>query len=219
MSKKALILVDIQEDFLPGGALPVPKGNEIIPLANQLLPRPFDIIVATKDWHPADHGSFAANQGKNPGEKISLGGIEQILWPTHCVQETKGAEFPASLNFPRLDRVFFKGVDKNVDSYSAFFDNGHLKSTGLAEYLCEQGVKDVYVAGLATDYCVKYSVLDAVKKGFVVHVVVQACRGIDLAPGDSAKALEEMKEAGAKLHDFRGDGIRVHDLFVPNEAR
>ena len=132
---KALIIVDLQNDFLPGGALPVPHGDEVIPLANELQRR-FDLVVATKDWHPPDHGSFAANHpGKKPGDRIILDGIEQILWPVHCVQNTHGAEFAASFDTSRIAHVFHKGIDPLIDSYSTFFDNAHRRHTGLADYL------------------------------------------------------------------------------------
>lgn len=190
----ALLLIDIQNDFLPGGSLPVPNGNEILPLVDQLLQRNYDLVIATKDWHPADHLSFAANHGKKAGEHVLLGGIDQVLWPVHCVQNTRGADFPKP--WP-VSKVFYKGTDPEIDSYSAFFDNGHRRSTGLGEYLKAQGIRELYAAGLATDYCVKYSVLDALKLGFKVHLLLDACRGIDLKQGDVQKAVEEMREAGA----------------------
>ena len=196
---KALILVDIQNDFLPGGAFAVKNGDEILPIIEKLVSLPFDIIVATQDWHPADHGSFAVNHGKKVGEKTQLGGIEQILWPAHCIQDTLGAALSPGLDKKKIDQVFFKGTDKMIDSYSTFFDNSHQKSTGLDEYLRKYGVNEIYLAGLATDYCVKYSALDALELGFVVHVIVDACRGINLQPADTKNALNEMKTAGAKL--------------------
>lgn len=193
----ALLIVDIQHDFLPGGALPVPKGDEVIPLIHELHELPFDLIVATKDWHPPGHGSFAANHpGKKPGEHVMLEGIDQVLWPVHCVQGTHGAEFAAAWS---VDRVFLKGTDPKIDSYSAFFDNQHLRPTGLGDFLKSHGINDVYITGLATDYCVFYSVLDALHLGFKVHVVTDACRGIDLKRGDVQKALDKMAKAGALL--------------------
>ena len=204
----ALILVDIQNDFVPGGALPVPEGDQILPLVNTLQPR-FDLVVATQDWHPANHGSFAANHtGRNPGELIDLNGLTQILWPVHCVQKSPGAEFVAGLDRTRWDRVFVKGTDTQVDSYSGFFDNGHRQATGLGAYLRAKNVTDVYVAGLATDYCVKFTVLDALKLGFKTHLIVDACRGVELAPGDVRKAIDEMKAAGAHI-------IQAADLLEP----
>jgi len=199
-----LIIVDLQNDFLPNGALPVPRGDEVIPLANELQSH-FELIVATQDWHPADHGSFAANHpGKKPGDRIMLDGIEQILWPVHCVQNTSGAQFTASFDTKRIGRVFQKGTDPKIDSYSAFFDNAHRRSTGLGDYLKERSVTDVYLVGLALDYCVKYSALDARQLGLNAHVIVDASRGIALDPGDLDRALDEMKRAGATLLESRG---------------
>ena len=196
---KALILVDIQNDFVPGGALPVPDGDQIVPLVNQLQ-KSFDLVVATQDWHPADHGSFAANHpGRKPGELIDLHGLPQILWPVHCVQGTRGAEFVPGLQRDRWDRVFIKGTDPNIDSYSGLFDNGHRHATGLGDYLRTKGATDIYVAGLATDYCVKFTVLDALNLGFETHLIVDACRGVNLQPGDVERAVEEMKTAGADI--------------------
>jgi nicotinamidase/pyrazinamidase len=196
---KALIIVDLQNDFLPGGALPVPHGNEVIPLANELQ-RQFDLVVATKDWHPPDHGSFAANHpGKKTGDRVMLDGIEQILWPVHCVQNTRGAEFAHSFNTSRIAHVFHKGVERNIDSYSTFFDNAHRRHTGLADYLKERSIKDIYLMGLALDYCVKYSTLDARQLGLNTHVILDGCRGIELEPGDVGRALDEMKRVGAVL--------------------
>ena len=193
----ALVVVDAQNDFLPGGALAVPRGDEIIPLVNQLQ-KQFELVVATQDWHPRNHGSFAANHpGKKPGDRIMLEGIEQILWPIHCVQNTTGAQFAADLATERFARMFQKGIDPKIDSYSTFFDNAHRRATGLGDYLKQRSVTDVYLCGLATDYCVKYSALDARQLGFNAHVIVDACRGINLAPGDVDLALKEMRASGA----------------------
>ena len=195
----ALIIVDLQNDFLPGGALPVPDGDEVISLANELQ-RKFDLVLATKDWHPPDHGSFAANHpGKKPGDRIILDGIEQILWPVHCVQNMHGAEFAPSFDTSRIARVFHKGIDPRIDSYSTFFDNAHRRHTGLAHYLEKRGIKDIYLMGLALDYCVKYSTLDARELGLNTHVILDGCRGIELEPGDIGRARDEMKRAGAVL--------------------
>ena len=147
----ALILVDLQNDFTPSGALPVPEGDSIVPLINQLQQK-FDLVVATQDWHPADHQSFAIqHEGKQPGELIDLHGIPQVLWPIHCVQETEGAQFISSLDQSKVKRVFRKGQNPHIDGYSGFFDNDHQSSTGMGEYLREQGVDEVFVVGLATD--------------------------------------------------------------------
>jgi nicotinamidase/pyrazinamidase len=198
-SRTALILVDLQNDFCHGGSLAVPDAEAIIPMANKLQVY-FDLVVATKDWHPSNHASFAVNHaGKKVGESVLLNGIEQILWPVHCVQESKGAAFHPDLDTSLIERVFYKGSDKDMDSYSAFFDNAYQRDTGLAEYLKGEGVQTVYLMGLATDYCVKYSCLDAVRLGFDTYVIEDACRGVDLKKGDSQAALEEMKDSGVKI--------------------
>ena len=195
---KALILVDLQNDFCPGGALAVSEGDEVIPVANSLQPK-FELVVATQDWHPADHGSFATNhEGTKPGDVIDLDGLEQVLWPTHCVQGTPGAELHPELDRDRIARVFQKGTDPAVDSYSGFFDNGLRRATGLGDYLKEKGVAEVHVCGLATDYCVKFTALDAVRLGFKTFLIEDACRGVDLKPGDVGKAVAEMRGAGVK---------------------
>lgn len=207
--KKALILVDIQNDFLPGGSLAVKHGEEIIPVVQRLLNYPFDLIIATKDWHPINHGSFCVKYGKQPGEHVLLEGVDQTLWPVHCVQKTHGAEFGPGWDSSKIDKVFYKGTETDIDSYSTFFDNGRRKSTGLENFLEESSIKDVYIAGLATDYCVKYSVLDALQLGFNTFVVVDACRGVNLEKDDSKRALELMTEAGANL-------ITINDIDIPN---
>ena len=195
----ALILVDIQNDFVTGGALAVPKGEFIVPVVNRLQPL-FPVVVATQDWHPANHSSFAANHAdRNPGEVIDLHGLPQILWPMHCVQETPGADFVPGLNRDRWKKVFRKGTDARVDSYSGFFDNGHRHATGLGDYLREQRVTDVYLAGLATDYCVKFTALDARELGFKTHLIEDACRGVNLAEGDVDRAIDELLEAGVEI--------------------
>lgn len=201
---KALLLVDLQNDFLPGGALPVLHGDEIIPIIQEIIHYPFDLIVATKDWHPSNHGSFANNHvDKKIGEHINLVGIDQVLWPAHCVQGTWGSEFAPGWESTEIDRVFYKGTDPNIDSYSIFYDNSERRTTGLENYLREKSIKEVYVAGLATDYCVKYSVLDAIRLGFQPYVIVDACRGINLDENDTHKALQVMQMAGAVLLPFR----------------
>ncbi|MGA2068490.1 MAG: bifunctional nicotinamidase/pyrazinamidase [Thermoguttaceae bacterium] len=196
---KALILVDLQNDFCPGGPLGVPEGDQVIPPANALQGC-FDLVVATQDWHPANHGSFAVNHpGKRPGDVIELAGLTQVLWPVHCVAGTPGAELHPALAPGRIARVFRKGTDAAVDSYSGFFDNGRRRATGLDAYLRQQGVREVYVCGLATDYCVKCTVLDALALGLATWLVEDACRGVNLRPGDAAKALDDMRAAGARL--------------------
>jgi len=195
----ALILVDIQNDFLPGGALGVPCGDEVIPAANELI-ESADIVVATQDWHPRDHGSFAGNhEGSSPGDLVSLAGLEQRLWPDHCIQGTPGAEFASGLNTDAIEAIFRKGTSRDIDSYSGFFDNGHRKSTGLAGYLCEREVTGVTICGLATDYCVKFTALDSIAAGFETTLVPAACRGVDLTPGDVDRAIAAMEAAGVKI--------------------
>jgi len=199
----ALVIVDLQNDFLPGGALAVPHGDEIIRLANKLQ-RHFNLLLATQDWHPPNHGSFATNHpGKKPGDRIMLDGIEQILWPVHCVQNTHGADFAPSFDTSRIAHVFHKGIDPLIDSYSTFFDNAHRRRTGLGEYLKERSINDIYLLGLALDYCVKYSALDARQLGFNTHIILDGCRGIGLDPGDLDRAIDEIKRAGAILLQSR----------------
>jgi nicotinamidase/pyrazinamidase len=192
---KALILVDIQNDFLPGGALAVPDGDAVIPVANQLQ-TVFPLVVATQDWHPANHGSFAASHpGKQVFQQIELNGLPQTLWPAHCVQNTKGVDLADGLDRNRIAKIFPKGTDAGIDSYSGLFDNGHRKSTGLGEWLKAQGVTEVFVCGLATDYCVKFTALDAVGLGFKTHFIEGASRGVNLRPDDVKNGIEEMKRA------------------------
>lgn len=199
MKNEALIVVDIQNDFLPGGALAVSRGDEIIPFVNKLMEK-FDLVVATQDWHPAAHGSFATNhEDKKPGEIIDLFGLQQILWPVHCVQGSKGAEFASPLHTQKFKKVFQKGTDPGIDSYSGLYDNGHRKSTGLGEYLESQGVKKVTVVGLAADYCVKFTALDALIQGFEVELPAAGTRAVNLQSGDFEKALNEMEQAGVKV--------------------
>ncbi len=200
---KALVLVDIQRDFVPGGALPVPDGHKIVATVNG-LEQLFELVVATQDWHPVEHLSFASNHpGKRPGDRVTLDGIQQTLWPVHCVQDTLGAEFVPGLKLERITRVFRKGTDREIDSYSGFYDNGHRKATGLGDFLRGRNVAGVYLVGLATDYCVKYTALDAVALGFKTHLIEDACRGVNLQPGDAEKAIAEMKLAGVRILQSR----------------
>jgi len=194
---KVLIVTDIQNDFVPGGALAVADGDEIIPLINQLMDH-FDLIVATQDWHPEGHGSFASRP-EEIGKVVDLNGLEQVLWPVHCVQGTFGAEFVAGLDTTRFDAVFQKGTDPEIDSYSGLFDNGHRKATGLDRYLRDRPVDEVYVVGLATDYCVKFTALDLVGLGLNTGLIVDACRGVDLNPGDVNRAVAEMEAKGVRI--------------------
>lgn len=191
---KALLIVDVQNDFLPGGSLGI-EGADLSVAVINCLQKEFDLVVATKDWHPQDHISFASTHGKKVGESIYVEGILQKLWPVHCVQGTSGADFPATLETSRIQKVLYKGSEREIDSYSAFFDNARLKETALRQYLEEHQVNEIYIVGLATDFCVKYSALDAIELGFAVTVVEDGCRGIE----KGRKALEEMKRAGARV--------------------
>lgn len=195
----ALILVDIQKDFLPGGALAVSQGDQVIPVANELQ-KHFNLVVATQDYHPASHLSFAANhKGKKPGDHIELKGLDQVLWPVHCVQESEGAAFADTLEMDKVEKVFQKGTDPEIDSYSGFYDNGHLKATGLGDYLRQKGVDRVVIAGLAADYCVKYTALDAKGLGFDTVVVKDGTRAVNLQEVDFERALEEMESQGIRI--------------------
>ncbi|WP_303311925.1 bifunctional nicotinamidase/pyrazinamidase [Hymenobacter sp. BT730] len=175
---KALLLIDIQNDFVPGGALAVPDGDAIIPLVNALQTQ-FELVIATQDWHPAGHKSFAsAHAGQAVFSTIELHGQSQVLWPDHCAQSTAGADLHPALETHRIETIFRKGMHPEIDSYSGFYDNGHLKSTGLADYLRGRGVTQVYLAGLAADYCVYFTAKDALAEGFETIVLADATRAI-----------------------------------------
>jgi nicotinamidase/pyrazinamidase len=194
---KALIVVDIQNDFIPGGSLAVPAGNEIIPIVNR-LEKKFLLVVATQDWHPESHLSFASNHpGKNVYETVSVDGLEQILWPDHCLQGKKGAMFPAEFDDRRVEAIFRKGTDPRIDSYSGFFDNGRKKSTGLGDYLKGRGVRQVYLCGLAAEYCVLYTALDAVELGLETYYLEDATRALSQEGFRQAKEL--ILSRGGKL--------------------
>jgi nicotinamidase/pyrazinamidase len=196
---RALIVVDVQNDFLPGGALAVPRGDEVVVVANRVAPL-FELVVATQDWHPPNHVSFADNHRHAvPGDVIDADGVQQELWPVHCVQGTQGAALAARLDFGHRVHVIRKGTDQNIDSYSAFFDNAHGSATGLEDFLLAAGVRQLFLLGLATEYCVKYSALDALRLGFAVWIIVDGCRGIDTRPGDVTNALEDLRDKGARL--------------------
>jgi len=196
---RALIVVDVQNDFCPGGSLAVPDGDAVVAIANALMPR-FSLVVATQDWHPAGHGSFASvHTGRASGDVIELGGVQQVLWPDHCVQDTPGASFHSALDVAVIDHVVRKGTDPGIDSYSAFFDNGHAKDTGLAAFLEQRCAEELVVLGLATDYCVKATVLDALGLGFGVTVMRDGCRAVEVAEGDAERAFKEMRSAGARV--------------------
>lgn len=197
---KALILIDIQRDFLPGGALAVADGDAVVGVANELIDSN-ELVIATQDWHPADHRSFASqHEGHQPGDIIDLDGLDQVLWPDHCVQGSDGASFAPGLHVERIDHVVRKGTDRNVDSYSGFFDNARRKQTELEELLHRLEVDEVELVGLATDYCVQFTALDAADLGFRTSVVAAGCRAVDLEPGDGDRALDAMRAAGVEVH-------------------
>jgi nicotinamidase/pyrazinamidase len=196
---KALVIVDIQNDFLPGGALEVKEGDEIITVVNKLQSK-FDLVVATQDWHPANHESFASNCPNGAvGDLVDLHGLPQVLWPDHCVQDTWGAEFAEALDISLVQQVFRKGADATVDSYSGFFDNGKKKDTGMSFYLRSREVEQLYIVGLATDYCIKFTALDAVNLDFNTTVIVDAIKAVNLHPGDQDNAIKTMRRAGIQI--------------------
>ena len=195
---RALLVVDVQYDFCPGGRLPVPEGDRIIPLINALSAQ-FDRVILTQDWHPSGHSSFASSHpGRQPFDTVDMPYGEQILWPDHCIQGSRGAEFHADLDTSRAQLIIRKGFRKGIDSYSAFFENDHETVTGLAGYLRERRIDTLYIAGLATDFCVHWSAVDARKLGFDVFVVEDASRGID-ANGSMDRALKNMRASGATI--------------------
>ncbi|MDG2221228.1 MAG: bifunctional nicotinamidase/pyrazinamidase [Rubripirellula sp.] len=201
----ALILIDIQNDFLPNGPLAVPEGDQVIAVANLEMQRA-DYVVATQDWHPANHGSFASQQADvEIGDQFQLDGLTQVAWPDHCIQGTRGAELATELNLDRIDHIVQKGTCPTIDSYSGFFDNGQRQVTGLDDHLRSIGVRHLSVMGLATDYCVKFSVLDALQLEYPTRVLLDGCRGINLSPNDIDDAVAAMRLAGAEIiepYDF-----------------
>ncbi len=204
---KALIIIDMQNDFLPGGSLAVTDGDGIIPIINGIQ-HYFDLVVATQDWHPENHESFASNHpGRVPFEKIELFEMEQTLWPDHCVQGSEGAEFSPEVSVTKAEAIFRKGMDAEIDSYSAFYDNGHKKSTGLGDYLRGRGIKEIYLVGLAGDYCVYYSALDALSEGFDTYIMEDAVRPID---------PENFKNVKADIVSKGGKIINSNDVKLPS---
>lgn len=204
----ALLLVDIQKDFASDGTLPVPDAEAIIPAIDRLVHEPFTVIVASKDWHPANHCSFVSqHNNKEVGEEVIVAGLPQKLWPEHCVQDTPGADFIAGWDSDKVDKVIRKGKDPDVDSYSAFFDNARRHATGLEEYLKEYSVQELIIAGLATDVCVRATALDALSLGFTTYVVREGCRGLDAAEN----AFSEIQKAGGHVCDMAA----VHSLVNP----
>lgn len=202
---KALLIVDVQNDFCPGGALEVPKGDEVVPVINELS-QTFNVVLQTQDWHPAGHSSFASShEGKEPFESIEMPYGKQVLWPDHCVQGSEGAAFHPDLETDRTQLVIRKGFRKEIDSYSAFYENDNTTPTGLAGYLRDRGIDHLYVAGLATDFCVKWSVLDGLKEGFSVTVIEDAVKGIDMD--------KSVDEAWDEMHISGADRKSSSDIF------
>ena len=194
---KTLLIIDVQNDFMPTGSLPVPNGDKIVSIINEIQPK-FDLVIATQDWHPEDHISFASNhKGLSPFDIIKIKGISQTLWPNHCLQGSKGAELHPKLNTLKCETIFRKGTNKEIDSYSAFYDNGHLKSTGLAGYLKEKGTTELFICGLAADICVYYSIRDAVKEGFNCFFIEDASEALDNE--GFKKIKKEMVDIGVKI--------------------
>lgn len=200
--KSALLLVDLQNDFCQGGALAVAEGDATIAVANQMMAwckKRNVAIVASQDWHPAKHRSFAVNSHAEAWTTGELDGLPQVWWPVHCVQNEPGAEFHPALETQRLDFMVQKGTNLDIDSYSAFYDNGHLSATMLNDWLKAAKITHLYVMGLATDYCVKFTVLDALTQGYEVTLITDGCRGVNLQPQDSSDAIDAMQQAGAKV--------------------
>lgn len=206
---KALLLIDIQNGFCPGGNLPVAEGDAVVPVANRLMRSGrYDLVVASQDWHPANHGSFASqHDGKKPFDMGELSGQPQVMWPDHCVQNTPDAEFHPDLDQSRIDHIQRKGENPDVDSYSAFRDNDRSALTGLSDYLRSKNVTELDLMGLATDYCVRFSALDAVDMlpGVTVRLIADGCRGID--PAGVKQALDVMADAGIEIVDSSRIGI------------
>ena len=194
---KALVIVDVQNDFLINGSLEVPDGNDVIEPINQII-KNYELVVATKDWHLLNHISFATNHpGKKIGDVVKIGDLDQILWPKHCIQESKGSDFPMTLNFKTINKIIYKGINSKIDSYSGFNDNGKIRSTGLSDYLKANNVTSVDYVGLATEYCVKFTVFDSIDEGFKTRVILNCIKGIDFE--ESNKALNEMQSKGVDL--------------------
>lgn len=209
---RALLLVDLQNDFCAGGALAVAEGDSTVDIANALIAwckHRGDAVVASQDWHPADHGSFASQQNVEPYSKGILDGLPQTFWPDHCVHNTEGAALHPLLQAKAIDAIFHKGENPAIDSYSAFFDNGHRQKTQLDDWLRHHDVNELIVLGLATDYCVKFTVLDALTLGYSVNVITDGCRGVNLHAQDSAQAFMEMAAAGATLYTL-ADWTETH---------
>ncbi len=217
---KVLVLVDIQNDFCPGGALAVPEGDQVVPIANKLIRSgAFDLVIATKDWHPGDHISFADNhEGKKVFEQIDLSGGAQTLWPRHCVQGTRGAELHAGLDTGAIHHIVEKGTSPSIDSYSGFYDNHHKRETSLRAIITEEAARrgmlqhdvELFVCGLALDYCVAATARDAATLGLKTHVVLDACRAVNLASHDDVRTLRELTALGV--------GVTTSEVLIPERA-
>jgi len=212
MTQRALLLVDLQNDFCAGGALAVPQGDSTVDVANLLIDWSLtrgETVVASQDWHPANHGSFASQHQVEPYTQGELDGLAQTFWPDHCVQNSEGAALHPLLQKQHIAAVFHKGENPAIDSYSAFFDNGHRQKTQLDAWLRERDIRELTVLGLATDYCVKFTVLDALNLGYNVNVITDGCRGVNIQPHDSNQAFMEMAAAGATLYTL-DDWLETH---------
>ena len=194
---KALVIIDVQNDFLINGSLEVPGGNEVIEPINQII-KNYALVVSTKDWHPLDHISFASNHpGKKIGDVVKVNNLDQILWPEHCVQESRGSDFPTTLNIKTINKIIYKGTNSQIDSYSGFHDNAKIRSTGLSDYLRAKNVTSIDYVGLVTEYCVKFTVFDSIEEGFKTRVILKGIKGINIE--ESNKALIEIKSKGIDL--------------------
>ncbi len=199
MKNTALLIVDVQNDFLAGGALEVKYGDSVIPIINKIQDK-FDLIIATQDWHTYDHKSFASqHKNNNIGDFVNLKGIKQILWPDHCVENTFGSEIALNLNQSKIEKVIQKGNNPNIDSYSGFFENDKKTKTELDDYLKDKEIETVYICGLATDYCVKFTANDAKSLGYKTYLIEDACKGVNISTADSELAIDEMKDNGVVI--------------------
>ncbi len=201
--EKALLIVDLQNDFCPGGSLAVPGGDTVVPVINNIINR-FSTVVATQDWHPPGHVSFSSShEGKSPFDTVSAGGVEQTLWPDHCVRETEGARLHPGLDTRNVGLILRKGAGADMDSYSAFFENDRATSTGLSFYFKGLGIRTVYVCGLALDVCVYYTVMDGLGLGFSMVLVEDGCRGVDVPEGSVVTRMKAMRDGGALIQTSR----------------